>query len=171
MAADRNRAGLFRFQDLPVSRQQMDSPSELSLQWPRPAVSVAVFRDGKVLLAQRAKPPLTGVWSLPGGRVEAGEKARAAAERELMEETGVTADLKGVADVADVILRHDDGSIRAQYVITAFYGVWTGGEPRPESDCMGVEWVAPEDLAGRDMTEGTASIIERAVILLQSQSQ
>lgn len=151
-----------------MSRQQKDSTPETSPPWPRPAVSVAVFHDGKVLLAQRAKPPLTGVWSLPGGRVEPGEKARAAAGRELLEETGVTAELEGVADVADVILRHDDGSIRAHYVITAFYGVWTGGEPRPESDCMGVEWVAPEDLAGRHMTEGTAAIIERAAALLAS---
>lgn len=153
-----------------MSRQQQDRPQDTSPQWPRAAVSIAVFRDGKVLLAQRSKAPLTGLWSLPGGHVEPGEKVRVAAQRELMEETGVTADIKGVADAADVILRHDDGSVRAQYVITAFYGIWTGGEPRPDSDCMGVEWVAPQDLAGREMTHGTAAIIEQAASLLEKQS-
>jgi 8-oxo-dGTP diphosphatase len=36
------------------------------------AASVAVFRDGKVLVASRGKPPWEDVFSLPGGRVEVG---------------------------------------------------------------------------------------------------
>jgi ADP-ribose pyrophosphatase YjhB (NUDIX family) len=81
-------------------------------QWPRAAASAAIFRDGKVLLAQRSKPPLKGIWSLPGGHIEPGEKAIEAAHRELNEETGITADLKGLADVANVIMRRDDGALR-----------------------------------------------------------
>ena len=133
---------------------------------PVPAVSAAVFHDGKVLLAQRGKPPLTGVWSLPGGHIEAGEKARDAVARELAEETGVIADIVGIADVKDVILRRDDGSIRAQYVITVFYGHWRSGEPRAMSDCQAVDWVDPETLSDRKMTEGTAAIIAHAATLL-----
>ena len=43
--------------------------------------------DGKVLLATRTKPPADRLWSLPGGKVEAGETLEAAALREL-ERTG-----------------------------------------------------------------------------------
>jgi 8-oxo-dGTP pyrophosphatase MutT (NUDIX family) len=57
---------------------------------PTLAASAACFRDGKVLIAKRIKPPL---WSLPGGRIEPGETPEAAAARELMEETGVTAEI------------------------------------------------------------------------------
>lgn len=136
-------------------------------QWPRAAASAAIFRDGKVLLAQRGKPPLTGIWSLPGGHIEPGEKALEAAQRELREETGITADLKGLVDVADVILCHDDGSLYAHYVISVFYGLWLSGEARPESDSMAVEWVGISELSERPMTEGTAAIIERAAGLLE----
>jgi ADP-ribose pyrophosphatase YjhB (NUDIX family) len=141
-----------------------------SRQWPQPAVSAAVFHDGRVLLAQRAKPPLAGIWSLPGGRVEPGEKARAAVERELAEETGVKADFKGVADVADVILRHENGSLHAHYVITVFYGVWLSGEATPDSDCQAVEWVDISMLSERPLTQGTARIIKHAKQLLDSRN-
>lgn len=60
---------------------------------PRPvlAVSVALFRGDEVLLVLRGKPPFADLWSLPGGRVEFGERLEDAARRELREETGVEA--------------------------------------------------------------------------------
>lgn len=129
---------------------------------PRAGASAAVFRDGRVLLAQRSKPPLTGLWSLPGGHIEPGETAEAAARRELAEETGIEAELKGIAEEADVILRHDDGTPRAHYVITVFYGVWLDGEARAGSDCQAVQWAGPDALDALPMTEGTADVIRRA---------
>ncbi len=39
------------------------------------AVSTAVFRDGKVLLAQRGAKLGRGLWTLPGGRVELGRRS------------------------------------------------------------------------------------------------
>ena len=144
----------------------MDHSGKAPIQWPRAAASAAVFRDGMVLLAQRAKPPLAGIWSLPGGHIEPGEKALEAAKRELREETGIKADLMGIVDVKDVILHHDDGSLRAHYVITAFYGVWLSGTARPLSDAQDVEWVELEALEDRPLTKGTAEIIIRAAKLL-----
>ncbi|MCH8240408.1 MAG: NUDIX hydrolase [Proteobacteria bacterium] len=135
--------------------------------WPRPAASCAIFRDGQVLIAQRSKSPLAGIWSLPGGHIEPGETAREAAIRELAEETGVEAEIKAIADVVDVIVRGDDGALRAHYVITAFYGVWLRGDARPGSDCLAVEWVDLETLAGRPMTQGTPALIQRAAVLLE----
>ena len=145
-----------------MDHSQPDQPS-----WPRPAASSAIFRDGQVLIAQRSKPPLAGIWSLPGGHIEPGETAQAAALRELAEETGVEADLKGIADVADVIVRDEDGALRAHYVITAFFGVWLRGNARPGNDCLAVEWVDLADLPERRMTQATPAIIQRAAALLE----
>ena len=129
---------------------------------PRPGVSVAVFRDDRVLMVQRGKLPMRGIWSLPGGHIEPGETALAAAHRELCEETGVTADLEGIADVTDVILHRDDGSLRAHYVLTVFYGTWTGGTVKAASDAMDARWVMPDQIAALPTTEGAPRLIATA---------
>ena len=51
----------------------------------------AVVRDGegRLLLIRRGHDPHRGCWSLPGGRVESGESAEQAVEREVLEETGL----------------------------------------------------------------------------------
>lgn len=50
---------------------------------------VALTPGGNVLLIERDWPPYEGDWALPGGHVDPGETSRAAAARELLEETGV----------------------------------------------------------------------------------
>jgi ADP-ribose pyrophosphatase YjhB (NUDIX family) len=72
-----------------------------------------------VLVAQRSKEPFKGMWSLPGGHVELGEALRDAARRELMEETGLEAELRTIIDVAEVI-RRENAQVTAHYAIVCF---------------------------------------------------
>jgi 8-oxo-dGTP diphosphatase len=54
------------------------------------AAAVIEKPDGTFLLAQRpAGKPYPGYWEFPGGKIEAGEDARAALTRELREELGI----------------------------------------------------------------------------------
>ena len=78
-----------------------DSDPRAYPKMPLLAVSAAVFRDGRVLIAKRGRPPLDGIWSLPGGLVEPGETLAEAAAREVLEETGVEAESLGVADIVE----------------------------------------------------------------------
>jgi ADP-ribose pyrophosphatase YjhB (NUDIX family) len=130
--------------------------------WPRCAASAAVFRDGAVLLAQRDKGALAGLWSLPGGHIEPGETARAAALREVAEETGVEAEIDGLVDIHEVILRAGDGGLSAHYVIAVFCGNWRAGEPRAGSDARAARFVPTEELGTYALTEGAAALIGRA---------
>lgn len=140
----------------------MTAAAEQNPVIPRAAVSAAIFRAGEVLLVQRSKPPYAGLWSLPGGHIETGESAVEAARRELAEETGVSADILGVAGVRDAVHRNDSRDILSHRVIVVFYGVWREGEARPGSDVSGAVWRSPGSLGGLAVTEGLAAAIEEA---------
>jgi ADP-ribose pyrophosphatase YjhB (NUDIX family) len=45
------------------------------------AVSAAIFRDGRLLIVRRARPPAHGLFTLPGGGVELGETLHEAVSR------------------------------------------------------------------------------------------
>ncbi|WP_084397579.1 NUDIX hydrolase [Henriciella aquimarina] len=97
---------------------------------PQAAAGVVCIRDDQVLLIRRGTPPMTGAWSLPGGRIEAGERAREAALRELEEETGVKAEIAGLIDVVDAIVENREHTlITRHYVLCDYAAIWRAGEP------------------------------------------
>lgn len=53
------------------------------------AVGVVAVKDGKVIMLEEEQPLKGRYWSIPGGSADPGEDPRAAAERELLEETGM----------------------------------------------------------------------------------
>ncbi len=114
----------------------------VSLPAPVPAVGVVCLRDDSVLLIRRGTPPRQGEWSLPGGRIEPGERAVDAALRELREETGVEAEIMGLIDVVDGLFpeagRH--------YVLIDYAARWLSGEPVAGDDALEARFVALDEV-------------------------
>jgi 8-oxo-dGTP diphosphatase len=135
---------------------------------PLAAVSGAIFQGDRILLVRRGKAPSQGLWSLPGGHIEAGEPAADALRRELQEETGVEARLGGLADAVDVIRRDDAGLVIFHRVIIVFYGLWINGEPEAASDVTAAEWRHPSEIAGLSTTPGLQDVVGRAWLRLRS---
>ena len=92
---------------------------------PTPVVGVVCMKGDRVLLIRRGTPPRLGEWSLPGGRIEPGERAVDAALRELKEETGVDAVITGLVDVVDGVFPEHG----RHYVMIDYRAEWTGGDP------------------------------------------
>lgn len=130
---------------------------------PQPAVGTVCFRGADVLLIRRGTAPLAGDWSLPGGRIEFGERAEAAALRELSEETGVTARIAGLVDVVDAIFTsRSSGAVTRHYVLFDYAAVWVSGEPVAGDDAGHAEWISPARLAELPLWEETRRVIELA---------
>ena len=90
--------------------------------------SAAIFDEqGRILLTRRAD---NGLWCLPGGRMESGESAAEACEREVREETGLTVRVKrlvGVYSHPDQLVIYPDGN-KAHIVALHFEAEVTGGD-------------------------------------------
>jgi len=63
----------------------------------------AILRDGRLLLVKRLKDPEAGHWNLPGGKVEFGEHAADAAQREIAEELGVEIVVTRLLGVVEIL--------------------------------------------------------------------
>jgi ADP-ribose pyrophosphatase YjhB (NUDIX family) len=126
------------------------------------AVSGAVIRDGHVLIVRRARAPAAGVFTLPGGVVEAGETLVDALKREVMEETGIAIEPVSLAGHREVIMRDTGGKVARHFVILAFAARWTAGEFRANEELAEGRWLRPEGLKGLNTTEGLAEIVAAA---------
>jgi 8-oxo-dGTP diphosphatase len=129
---------------------------------PSAAVGVVCLKGRQVLLIRRGNPPLKGAWSLPGGRIEWGERACDAALRELREETGVEAEVLGLLDVVDGLFLGADGALAVHYVLIDYAAVWTSGEPTAGDDAAAAAFHPLDRLDDLGLWAETVRIIRLA---------
>ena len=152
------------------------------------AVSAAIIRDGRVLVAQRDKAGSAsrGLFTLPGGVVEAGETLFEAARREVQEETSLDIEPVALAGHREVIVREvaeeteiaiepvalaghrefiqrdAQGRVQRHFVILCFAARWLSGEGRPNEELAELRWLRPAEIDGLRTTEGLADIVAAA---------
>jgi 8-oxo-dGTP diphosphatase len=115
---------------------------------------VARDADGRLLLVLRGRAPNRGRWSLPGGRLEAGETMAAAAARELREETGMAATIGEVAGVVERI-----GEDHHYVIVDFFAELAPGQEPAAADDADDARLVPVSELPAMDLTPGLAEFL------------
>ncbi len=131
-----------------------------SLPVPTLGISGIVFNQQKqILLIRRNQPPAMGFWSIPGGKLEAGESLTEACQREIKEETGLHTEVKNIVAVVE---RRVEGF---HYVIIDYLALLADEEhiqPIAQTDVSEARWISLEHLGDYDLVEGLAEIILRA---------
>ncbi len=113
---------------------------------PTLGVGAVALRDGSLLMVQRAHDPGAGLWSIPGGKVETGEYLVQAVEREVLEETGLRAEVGDLLGIHEVI-----GAVH--YVVLDYTAEITGDPtPRAAGDAADARWVPLDTIGDLDCT-------------------
>ena len=126
---------------------------------PQVAVGAIVFKEDKVLLVLRGKPPAENLWSIPGGSVELGETLQEATEREIREEAGITIRAREPVYTFDVLERDNKGNVRFHYVIVDLAADYISGELRPGDDAVDVRWFSADEVNKLKVSEATRKLL------------
>jgi len=125
-------------------------------------VGALIFNGDSILLVERAKEPLKGYWSLPGGAVEVGEKLEDAIRREILEETGLEVVGLSVFELFERIMRDEGGRPEYHYVLIDYVCRVAGGTLKPATDVSRAAWALEHEVSNYRLTEGTLEVIARA---------
>jgi len=120
------------------------------------AASVALIHKDKVLLIQRARAPYRLLWTLPGGRREAGETAEECAAREVQEEVGLRC-----YGLRPIVTRQLD-SASGSWTLAVFATEAMEGEIAVSDEIADWRWVTAAEAAGMRTTERLNDVLERA---------
>jgi 8-oxo-dGTP diphosphatase len=105
--------------------------------------------------------PNRGLWALPGGRIEPGESATAAAVREVREETGIAIERPEPIDAVEVTVAGEPETKGQRFSVAVFRARYANGHPVAGDDAAEARWVILGDVAGLPLTEGTRAIVDR----------
>lgn len=123
------------------------------------AASVALVKEGKVLLIKRAFAPYQNLWTFPGGRMDPGETVEQCAIREVQEELGVT--IRNPRHALTQSLGRDGTYRLAVFATTDFSGAL-----RPSDEIAGFKWTEPGALPALRTTSRLDDVIRECFKVL-----
>lgn len=133
---------------------RMDTDELVIEKQPKLVVDIGIQRDdGTFLFQQRRKQPYSGYWGFPTGKIRWGETILAAASRELMEETGLQAQLRVVGMHHKMDIDEHDQLLEDKYLILV-HGVNPTGTLLEETETHSNHWLTPEQYQQKDKRFG-----------------
>lgn len=113
----------------------------MPIKSPALTVDVVIAMDGKIVMIRRKNEPFKGMWALPGGFVDYGERVEDAARREAREETGLDVELIGLLGVYSDPNRDP----RGHTVSVVYIAKPAGGELKAADDAAAVKLIGPDE--------------------------
>ena len=134
----------------------------MSLKLVLVAACALIDADGRVLIAERpAGRTMAGLWDLPGGKVEAGERPEETLIRELKEELGIVVREPCLAPLTFASHAYEDFHLLMPlYVCRRWEGIVTPLEGQQ------LKWVMPNKLRDYPMPPADVPLIAHLTTLL-----
>lgn len=129
-------------------------------EYPIPAVAAFIMENNRLLLVKRKNEPSKGKWSLPGGRIEVGERIEKALKREIKEEVKVEIEVQDLLAIKEYIERDKEGNFKWHYLLLDYKCRITSGIPKPSSDVEKVYWIEPNKFSDLELTQTTRELLE-----------
>jgi ADP-ribose pyrophosphatase YjhB (NUDIX family) len=131
----------------------------------QPKLSVVVIiedSDGKQLFQERRKQPYYGYWGHPTGKIRWGETIVQAAERELREETGLTAKLRVVGLYHKLDYDKTSLELREDKYFCIVHGIEAQGLLQDSLGCHN-EWLTVQEFLAKPKRFGDPAETERLI--------
>ena len=122
-------------------------------------VGILIKDKDNYLLIKRATNPDKGLWSVPGGLIEVGEKATDAAVREALEETCLHVEIMIRRDIVDKIEYDEQGEVLYHFVILQFLAENVCGEMKPMDDALDAKGVTLDQLPDYQITKSLEAFL------------
>ncbi len=124
---------------------------------PKVAVIALVIAGSAVLLVRRAVDPGKGLWSLPGGYMDAGEMPDEAVRREVREEVGLAIDVGALI----AIFPMENGAGRRTGIVLAYTAAVVGANlhVQAEDDVSEAGWFGPKEIPNNLAFDSTKTLI------------
>ena len=146
--------------DILILKKSIPQNKKAYPRHPLVAVGAVVFKNNCVLLVRRGEAPSEDLWAVPGGSVEIGETLQEAAEREILEETGVKIRAAQPVYTFDVIERDAGGKVRFHYVIVDLAADYVSGEPQAGDDAAEARWVSAQEIDTLEVSPPTLKLLK-----------
>ncbi|PXY20762.1 NUDIX domain-containing protein [Prauserella muralis] len=127
-------------------RDYYDDPAAPRANSIVPAVTAIVRNDaGELLMIERTD---NGLWAVPGGAQDIGERLTDTVVREVREETGIDVEVTGLSGLYTDprhVIAYDDGEVRQEFSV-CFHARPIGGQARTSTESRQVHWVPPDTI-------------------------
>jgi 8-oxo-dGTP diphosphatase len=120
--------------------------------------------DGRLLLVLRGRAPSAGTWSIPGGRVEAGESDAEATAREVLEETGVRVDVGRLVGAVERDAPNGDVYVIRDFLCRPVSGIGPSAV-RAGDDAADAAWYTVEGIRALETAPGLVAALEEWGVL------
>ncbi len=128
-------------------------------------VGALIHRGDKIVVVKRENEPAKGLWSIPGGLLELGERLYDGVKREVMEETGLDVEIDRLLDVIDNIVYDDDGKICYHYVLIDYLCSSSHGDLKAATDVKEAQWIKLKDVDRLPTTKTLKRLLVKADLL------